>query len=293
MPMTRVRLIFSLLFLGLCAATASAQIDVVLQMARKTYVAGEQVAVTVSITNNSGQDLVLQGSNRASWIDFTVTSNRGVPMTPIGQPTFGAVKILLGQTMSRTIELSRLYSLQTMGNYSVYGVVRLAGQSSDGFLSNRLLFNINTALPYWTQKVGLPGKPGNSREFRVLNFNNGNKSMLYAQVVNTKTNSPMQTHSLGEVLMFRKPTVTLDNRQVMHVLYLIGPTMWAHSRVGPDGALLGRELHKRANGPDPQLLTSSDGIVQVGNSIPYDPRAEAEARARVRKASDRPAFLFQ
>jgi hypothetical protein len=291
--MTGVRLLFSLLLLGLCAATASAQIDVRLQMARKTFIAGEPIEVTVSITNNSGQDLVLQGSSRASWIDFTVASNRGVPMTPLGQPAFGAVKIPLGQTMSRTVELSRIYSLQTMGNYSIYGVVRLPGQTKDGFISNRLLFNVNTARPYWTQKVGVPGKAGQSREYRVLNFNNGNKSMLYAQVVDCRTNSPMQTHSLGEVLMFRKPTVTLDNRQVMHVLYLIGPTIWAHSRVGPDGALLGRELHKRGAGPDPMLLTSSDGIVQVGNSIPYDPKAEAEARGRVRKASDRPAFLFQ
>jgi hypothetical protein len=51
-------------------------------------------------------------------------------------------------------------------------------------------------------------------------------------------------------------------------------------------------LHKRGAGSDPVLFTSKDGIVQVGNSIPYDPKAEAEARGRVRKASDRPSFIF-
>ena len=177
--------------------------------------------------------------------------------------------------------------MQSMGNYSIYGVVRMPGQTNDGFISNRLLFNINTARPYWSQKVG------NSREFRVLNFTGDKKNMLYAQVVDTRTGNPLQTHSLGEVLMFRKPSVALDNRQVMHVLYLIGPTTWAHARVGPDGSLLGRELHKRGNGPDPQLVTLGGGIVQVANSIPYDPKAEAEARGRVRKASDRPSFIFQ
>jgi hypothetical protein len=257
-------------------------------MPRNTSVAGESVPVTVSITNHSGQDLVLQGNSRLSWIDFTVTSGRGVPMTPLGQPAFGAVKVPLGQTMARTVDLARLFPLQTMGNYSIYGVVRLPGQTTDGFISNRLLFNINQALPYWSQKVGVPGKSGQTREYRVLNFTGGRKNMLYAQVVDARTGSPLQTHSLGEVLMFRKPTVTLDNRQVMHVLYLIGPTLWAHARVGPDGSLLGRELHKRGGGPDPQLVTLKGGIVQVGNSIPYDPKAEAEARSRVRKASDRP-----
>lgn len=285
--MSRLRPLLPILFLGLCMAQAFAQIDVRLQMSRNTFVAGEPVPVSISVTNNSGQDLVFQGNNRLGWIDFTVTSNRGVPMTPIGQPTFGAVKIPLGQTMTKTIDLALLFPMQSMGNYSVYGVVRMPGQTTDGFISNRLLFNINTARPYWSQKVG------NNREFRVLNFTGGKKNMLYAQVVDSRTGSPLQTHSLGEVLMFRKPSVALDNRQVMHVLYLIGPTTWAHARVGADGSVLGRELHKRGNGPDPQLVTLSDGIVQVANSIPYDPKAEAEARGRVRKASDRPAFIFQ
>lgn len=290
--MTGARAFLSLIFLGLCATQASAQIDVRLQMARKTYVAGETIAVSVSITNHSGQDIVFQGSERIGWIDFTVESNRNVPMTPLGRPAFGSVKIPLGQTMTRTVDLTKLYPLQTMGNYSVYGVVRLPGQTTDGFISNRLLFNINTAIPYWTQKVGLPGKAGQSREYRVLNFTGGQKNMLYAQVIDDRTGTAMQTHSLGEVLMFRKPTVTLDKNQIMHVLYLISPTVWAHTRVGPDGTLLGRDLHKRGNGPDPRMITTPAGAVQVVNGIPYDPRAEAEARVRVRKASERPAFIF-
>jgi hypothetical protein len=285
--MTRLRTLLPLVLLGMSMVQAVAQIDVRLQMSRNTFVAGEPVPVSISVTNNSGKDLVFQGNNRLGWIDFTVTSNRGVPMTPIGQPTFGAVKIPLGQTMTKTIDLALLFPMQSMGNYSIYGVVRMPGQTTEGFISNRLLFNINTARPYWSQKVG------NSREFRVLNFTGGKKNMLYAQVVDSRTGNPLQTHSLGEVLMFRKPSVALDNRQVMHVLYLIGPTTWAHARVGSDGTLLGRELHKRGNGPDPQLVTLGSGIVQVANSIPYDPKAEAEARNRVRKASDRPAFIFQ
>lgn len=285
--MSSLRPLLSFLFLVLGAAQAVAQIDVRLQMSRTTFVAGEPVPVAISVTNNSGQDLVFQGNNRLGWIDFNVTSNRGVPMTPIGQPTFGAVKIPLGQTMTKTIDLALLFPMQAMGNYSVYGVVRMPGQTNDGFISNRLIFNINTARPYWSQKVG------NSREFRVMNFNGGKKNMLYAQVMDTRKGIPLQTHSLGEVLMFRKPSVALDNRQVMHVFYLIGPTTWAHARVSSDGKLLGRELHRRGNGPDPQLVTLPGGIVQVANSIPYDPKAEAEARGRVRKASDRPGFIFQ
>ena len=291
--MTGLRSFFFLLLTCVLAATASAQIEVKLQMARTTYVAGEAVPVTVSITNLSGQDVTLQGNSRLSWIDFTVNSSRGLPLTPVARPAFGAVKIGFGQTMAKTIDLAQIFPLGEMGNFSVYGVVRLPGQTSDGFISNRLIFNINTSRPYWSQKVGLPGKPGQSREFRVLNFTGGKKTMLYSQVVNLKTGAAMQTHSLGEYMSFSKPSVTLDNRQVMHVLYLIGPETWSHARVGPDGSLLGTKLHKSGGGLNPQLFTMRDGSVQVGNSIPYDPKAEAEARGKVRKASDRPAFIFQ
>lgn len=291
--MIGLRTLLPLALLCAFAATAQAQIEVRLQMARKTFVAGEPVPVTVSITNQSGQDLTLQGNKRLGWIDFTVTSSRGVPLTAIGQTAFGAVQIPLGQTMAKTFDLAQIYPLREMGNFSVYGVVRLPGQTTDGFISNRLLFNINTARPYWSQRVGLPGKAGQMREFRVLNFTGGKKATLYAQVVNLKTGSPLQTHSLGEYLNFRKPSVTLDNHQVMHVLYLIGPDVWSHARVGPDGTLLGNDLHKAAGGVDPQLFTLREGSVQVANSIPYDPKAEAEARGRVRKASERPPFIFQ
>jgi len=290
--MTGIRFLFPLVFLGLCLATARAQVEVRLKMARNNFVAGESIQVSVNVTNQSGQDLVFQGSSRVGWLDLMVNTVTGNPLTPLGQPAFGAVKIPLGQTMSRTVDLSQLYPLQSVGNYSVYASVRLPGQERNGVTSNRLVFNVNSAKPYWVRKIGLPGKPGEGREFRVLEFNNGSKTMLYAQVANTRTGSVMRTHPLGEVLIFRKPSVAIDNRQVMHILYLMSPEMWGHVRVAADGQLLGRELHKRGTGTDPMLTSTRDGIVQVGNSVPYDPKAEAEARGRIRKASDRPSFIF-
>lgn len=288
--MTGIRFLFTLLCLGLCLTTAHAQVEVNLKMGRNNYVSGESVPVALTVTNRSGQDLVFQGNSRGGWLEVVVNSLSGNPLTPLGQPAFGAVKIPLNQAMSRTIDLAQLYALQTAGNFSVHAIVRLPGYDSNGFGSNRLTFNMNSARPYWTQKVGLNGKAGQTREFRVLEFNNGSKTMLYAQVIDLRTGGALRTHPLGEVLMFRKPSVTLDNRQVMHILYLMSPEMWGHVRVAADGQLLGREMHKRGGGADPVLFTSRDGIVQVGNSIPYDPKAEAEARGKMRKASDRPTF---
>lgn len=290
--MIRIRAFFALLLLAASVLPAGAQVVVNIKMARKNFVAGESVPVTVAISNHAGRDLVFQGDSRSNWIEFTVRSSNGNPVSPFGKSSFGAVKVPLGQTASRSFDLASIFPVREMGNYSVHAMVRLPGQT-DAFMSNRVLFNVNTARPYWSQKVGVPGSAGQTREFRVMHYSGTGKSQLYGQVVDLRTGQPMQTHSLGEVLMFRKPSVTVDSRQVMHVLYLVGPTLWAHAKIGPDGAFLGRDFHKRGGAADPFLATLPTGAVQVGNSIPYDPKAEAESRDKVRKATDRPAFLYE
>jgi hypothetical protein len=92
--------------------------------------------------------------------------------------------------------------------------------------------------------------------------------------------------------MLRKPLATVDRQQRMHVMFLATPTMWVHCVIDTDGKLNDRQIHQRGPQGDPQLLTFGDGSVRVANSIPYDPKAAAEARAKIRKASDRPPIVY-
>ena len=92
--------------------------------------------------------------------------------------------------------------------------------------------------------------------------------------------------------MLRKPLVTVDRKQRLHVMYLASPTMWVHCEVDTDGKLAAREIHQRGPQGDPQLLTFADGTVRVANSIPYNEKAAAEAKAKIRKASDRPPITY-
>jgi hypothetical protein len=68
--------------------------------------------------------------------------------------------------------------------------------------------------------------------------------------------------------------------------------MWVHCQIDTDGKLVERQIHQRGAQGDPQLLTFGDGTVRVSNSIPYDQKAAAEAKAKLRKASDRPSGVF-
>jgi hypothetical protein len=283
------RLILSLCvaLLG-CASFASAQVSASLSIAKKQHLAGEPVLAVVTVTNHSGSDLVFQSDGRFQWLNLLVKTSNGHPVNPRNSKLFGPMKIKAGQTLAREVNLTEHFQLDDPGNFSVSAVIQTPGGLSAGSSTNRVFFNQSPGRVYWSQKVGIPGKSGQTREFRVINFSGDSKAHLYAQIVDGRTGQFVRTFPLGDVLMLRKPLVTVDRQQRMHVMFLATPAMWVHSVVDIDGRLINRQIHQRGPQGDPQLLTFADGSVGVANSIPYDPKAAAEQRAAVRKASDRP-----
>lgn len=284
-----LRLLLPLAFL---ASFANAQLVTSLRLSKTQYVAGEPVIAIVTITNHSGRNLVLQGEGRTQWLDFLIRNLNGSPVNAPRGTVFGALKIGAGQSMAREVDLTQHFYLVEPGNFSVAAVVRMPGGQGDT-ATNRAVFTLDPGRVFWTQKVGIPNKPGQTREYRVINFSGGNSTQIYAQVVDNRTGMPLRTFPLGDVLSIRKPTVTVDRNQRLHVLFLSTPTMYVHCEVDSDGRLTKRNIHQRGPQGDPILLTSATGQVGVANSIPYDPKAAAAARAKVRKASDRPAFIYE
>ncbi len=282
-------------FLSLVLALASfahAQLSSSLGLTKKQYVAGEPVIAMVTIVNHAGQELTFYGDGRTQWLDFVVKDGRGETVTPRGNAMFGKMIIKAGQSLTREVDLAQYFQLSEAGNFSVSGVVHMPGNTGEGAATNRVLFNQSPGVPYWTQKVGIPGKVGQTREFRILNFSGDDKAQIYAQIIDDRTGRNVRTFLLGDVLMLRKPLVTVDRDQRMHVMFLATPTMWIHCQIDTDGKLVDRQIHQRGPQGDPQLLTFGDGSVRVANSIPYDPKAAAEAKAKIRKASDRPPVTY-
>lgn len=246
----------------------------------------------VTITNHAGRELVFRSDGRFQWLDFVVKTGNGTPVNAKGRAIFGPMKISAGQTMAREVDLSQHFQLNEPGNFSVSAVIHPPGETSEGASTNRAFFNQSPGRLYWSQKVGISGRSNHTREFRVLNFSGDSKTQLYAQIVDGMTGQFVRTFLLGDSLMLRKPLVTVDRQQRMHVMFLATPTMWVHCVINTDGKLVERQIHQRGPVGDPQLLTMGDGTVRVANSIPYDPKAAAEQRAKIRKASDRPPITY-
>lgn len=274
----------------LCAGSAHAQLATSLRIAKKQHLAGEPVIAVVTVTNHAGRELVFQSDGRFQWLDFIVKTSSGTPVTPKGHVIFGPMKIGAGQTLAREVDLSQHFQLSQPGNFTVSAVIHPPGENAEGTSTNRVFFNLSPGRLYWSQKVGISGGPGRIREFRVLNFSGDSKSQIYAQIVDGDTGRFVRTFLLGDVLMLRKPLATVDRQQRMHVMFLTTPVMWAHYVINTDGKVVDRQIHQRGPVGDPKLLTLADGSVQVVNSIPFDPDAAAEQRAKVHKLSDRPSI---
>ena len=271
---------------------ANGQLATSLKLSKSQYVAGEPVTAVVTITNHSGQELTFASDGRTQWLDFIMKDRHDESATPRGKAIFGKMTLHAGETMAREVDLSQSFQLSEPGNFSVSAVVHMPGNAMEGASTNRVLFNQSPGVLYWSQKVGLPSKPGQMREFRVLTFSGDQKTQIYAQINDSRTGQNVRTFLLGDVLLLRKPLVTIDREQRLNLMFLATPTMWVHCQIDTDGRLVNRQIHQRGPQGDPQLMTLPDGTVNVANSIPFDPTAAAEERAKIHKLSDRPAMVY-
>ena len=286
-------LILAVLFLCPLAAVQG-QLATSLSLNKKTFLAGEPVIAEIIITNHSGRELTLSSTRQLPWLAFVVTKSNGNPVTTRKLNVFGAMKIKVGESLAKQVDLTEFFLLTSQGNFAVSAVVRDPTGGVQGSSTNRILFNLNPGRTYWAQKIGVKNDLGTgTREIKLLTFSNGQKSQLYAQVIDGRTGVPIRTFLLGDALMLRKPMVTLDGSQRMHVMFLATPSMWVHCQVSADAKLVARDIHQRAAQGDPVLMAYGDGSVNVVNSVLYDPKVAEEERKRIRKASDRPNVSFE
>ena len=70
-----------LLFLTLFTLRLHAQLDIALSLERENLAEGEPIRATVTVTNTTGRDIVLNGPTAGSWLNFLIRDGRGQPST--------------------------------------------------------------------------------------------------------------------------------------------------------------------------------------------------------------------
>ena len=270
---------------------ASAQLAVRLELSKSSYIVNEPIKATIYITNNAGREVTLSNQNGRPWLDFNISA-RGRGITPSRRTSYGAAVIAAGETVARSVTLNTTYALGTMGNYMCQAYIQMPEAGRNGFVSNRLSFNVMNGRLVWNQQVGIPEAPEEIRGYELLTFT-GNRSMeLFAHVKSINRNQEIATIPLGKIISFRKPTGALDGANNLHALYQVKPNIFGHSCVTPSGILQFTKFVKRGATGDPRLTRFASGEVAVSGGIVYDPVAEEAQRKKVRNVSERPPFIY-
>lgn len=289
---TTMKTFLILLLTALSTFVAVGQVSISLKVDRRQYLKHEPVTAVVTITNRSGRELdfasKLEGTIAHSWLDFSMRDSGGRAMQKRHNKVFQRAVIPAGRSMARRVNLSGMFSVAKVGNFAVTAHVRRPGLDEVSYTSNSGHFTVGGGSTLHSVPFGVPDSPFPKRKHNVVTFNDGNKTAIYSQVMDSNTDRSISTYRLSEYLGFVKPRIALDQKNYLHVLYLATPEVFVHATVDVDGRHLSTEYYKRAAGRKPQFFEFSDGQVLVSGAIKYDPKAEAAAAPKSRRASERP-----
>lgn len=286
-----MKLFLIVTLLAASVMSSRAQLMVHLKMDRKTYLANEQVSAVVTITNRTGAEVFLRtvpkGRITQSWLDLSVRDGRGRTLSRRRAPEFRAARIPAGQSVAKRIVLNPIYGVNNAGRYSVTATVRIE-ETQSVYSSNSGHFGVNNGQKVFSTQFGAPKTKYPKREYRVLSFNDGKRTSIYAAVHDARTKASINTFRLSEALLFNKPSATIDGKSRLHVLYLATPEVYVHAIVDRDGRLSHTQYYKRGLAGAPSFASFANGEVKVRGAIPFDPQKDAAERNRARRISERP-----
>lgn len=289
---------FSLLFAALIAALlgapeAGAQYMIKLSLDKKTFLSQEPMKATVSISNNSGTDVVMGGRGRSNWLSFHLEDAAGRQYAPVEVEVEEPFIFKAGESMTRQILISDTHAISEVGTYATTAVVYHA-PTQDYYQSNRVRFSITEVKAFWEQAFGVPqGQPeaGRVRKYSLHVLREDEGSRLYFRLTDDRSQMRLATFSLGPISLALDPSFTMDSQNRLQVFFLAAPQIFVHCVLSPDGKLVSRRYYKDAKDNRP-VLASRGGEIFVNGGIPFDPSApDPTPQETGRKASQRPPGL--
>jgi hypothetical protein len=138
--------------------------------------------------------------------------------------------------------------------------------------------------------LGLPGA-GQIRRYALCLFRDPEHTYLYARVLDEKTEIKLATIPLGTCVMVADPQVTVDSNNLLHVLFMSKPNLYAHATINTQGRIDKVAWHKASSGDRPQLIVQQDKSIGVLGGTAFDPAASEAAAPKMRSIKDKPPGL--
>jgi hypothetical protein len=254
---------------------ACAQLSVQVKMARDELLLYESIRMDVSIRNFSGQTMELGSQDGVPWLKFLVTDESGSTISPVGEPFMpGPVKIEPGQTATLTADLLPHFDLRQRGIFIARAAVN-AGVAQA--LSAPIKFTIINGREIWKQTVGLPvTAERTNEEYRTYSLQlrrSETEEVLYAGVQDEAHDLVYGMIRLGEFIALGEPSVKVDNKGQLHVLYQNGPHAINYTCIDPYGKAVKNLVYSDILS-SPQLIAEEDGSVAVHGGEQVYPHVE-------------------
>jgi len=283
------RLALSILLIGMLS-TASAQLEVGLEMKRHIFMRGEPVEATVSIRNLAGKDVILRDAGGNQWFGLEIVKGD----TPVGpfQANYqnDPLVVLSGSVVRRRIDILRLYPINEYGTYAIRAAIYFE-ETGKYISSGSLKVDISEGHKMWTQTVGVPASKDSAGEYRVvslLTFQQPKETNIYARVEDDRTGAVFGTYPLGRLVAGTNPAHEFDRDNTLHVFHMVGPGQYFLSKIGVNGEWLGQTPWHAEKGRAIVRKKEDGRLVVVGATRTIEtPHTGPE----VPRLSDRPVAL--
>lgn len=285
------RLVIFLATLAALLVNASAQVNVDIEVKRRTYIRYEPLLATVTVTNLSGRDITLE-DGEAPWFGFTVLHGESQSLIPPRDPNYALepMELKLGETAKRTVNLNQLYPISEFGIHRIRATIYV--KSLNKFFTSRTAnIDISEGQTVWKQMVGVPETMPNAgvmHEVSLITFQGTQHRYLYARVRDPDTGNVMCMHRLGHLIANTEFDAKFDSTNTLHVLQLVGPKTYSLAQVGVNGEVHGQWIYD-APKSKPYLRPDGTGNLEI---VGATRRAEmVKDGPPPPKLSDRPANL--
>jgi hypothetical protein len=280
----------SLLCLCALASAVHAQVNVGIEVKKRSYIRYEPLLVTVSLTNLSGRDLLLQ-DGESQWFSFLVVQgDRDTVLSP-RNPDYrlDPLELKIGETVKRTVDLNRLYPVSEYGIHRIRATIYVK-ELDKYFTSKTANVDITEGRTVWKQTVGVPEampNAGGMHEVSLLSAQGASHQYLYCRITDPSTGNVLCMYKLGHIIDNTQFQAQFDATNTLHVLQLVGPKTYNLSQVGVNGEMYGQWIYD-APKFKPMLRRDNTGNLDI---VGATRRVEAAKNGPTPKLSDRPPGL--
>jgi hypothetical protein len=286
------RLLVALFLTLLALAPAQGQLGMQLSLKRRIFIAHEPIVATVTLTNTSGRELLLEDTPELQWFGFQVNgaNNRIVPPR---NPDYGldSVRLQAGETVRKSVNLNELYAMGDLGSFTVRATVFLA-PAKRYFTSRPMQIEITDGRVLVTKAAGVPEgvvNAGAIHTFSLLTHYQDESRILYVRVKDRDEARVFATYPLGRLIDGAPPQSEFDTGNNFYVLHLTGRQAWVLTKIGVNGEFMGQTNYDAAKSR-PTLRKLADGTLQIVGGRKESAVAQTPTAPPV-KLSDRPAGL--